>query len=78
MNCTPEELRHIFESYRSVLLTAHVSPDGDALGSLAAMAAWLKSRGKDVLVVIDDTIDDTFRRSARRRTGGSGAAVGCP
>ena len=62
MNCTPEELRHIFESYRSVLLTAHVSPDGDALGSLAAMAAWLKGRGKDVLVVIDDTIDDTFRR----------------
>jgi bifunctional oligoribonuclease and PAP phosphatase NrnA len=32
------------------LLTTHIRPDGDALGSVLAMAAILESLGKDVLI----------------------------
>ena len=60
MNGTPEELRALFERHDSFLLTAHVSPDGDALGSLAALSLWLKGKGKKVITVIDDSIDDKF------------------
>jgi phosphoesterase RecJ-like protein len=43
------------------MLTAHVSPDGDAIGSLLAMYHWLKEQGKQVVMVIDDDIDDKFK-----------------
>lgn len=49
MNGTPEELRTLFERHDSFLLTAHVSPDGDALGSLATLSLWLKGKGKKLL-----------------------------
>jgi phosphoesterase RecJ-like protein len=42
------------------MLTAHVSPDGDAIGSLLAMYHWLKGQGKQVIMVVDDDIDDKF------------------
>lgn len=60
MNCTPEDLLQVFTSYTDILLTAHVSPDGDALGSLSALAGWLRSLGKKVIVVIDDRIEEKF------------------
>lgn len=60
MNGTSEDLRALFERHDSFLLTAHVSPDGDALGSLAALSLWLKGQGKKVVTVIDDSIDDKF------------------
>jgi len=37
---------------RRIILTAHVKPDGDALGSLAAMRRWLKAEGKRVDVIL--------------------------
>ncbi|MBP1658691.1 MAG: exopolyphosphatase-like enzyme, partial [Bacteroidetes bacterium] len=33
------------------MLTTHVNPDGDAIGSELALAAWLSDRGKDVAIV---------------------------
>jgi phosphoesterase RecJ-like protein len=43
------------------MLTAHVSPDGDAIGSLLALYHWLKEQGKQVVMVVDDDIDDKFK-----------------
>jgi bifunctional oligoribonuclease and PAP phosphatase NrnA len=40
----------IVSRYRRFMLTAHIRPDGDALGCEAAMAEVLQSMGKDVLV----------------------------
>jgi nanoRNase/pAp phosphatase (c-di-AMP/oligoRNAs hydrolase) len=37
---------------RTIIMTAHVKPDGDALGSIAALRRWLRSIGKTVLVVV--------------------------
>ncbi len=37
---------------RRVALTAHIKPDGDALGSLAALRRWLIAQGKTVTVIL--------------------------
>jgi phosphoesterase RecJ-like protein len=41
----------IVQSHQRFLLTSHIRPDCDALGSELAMAAILESLGKDVLIV---------------------------
>lgn len=38
----------------SIVLTSHVNPDGDALGSELALAAWLRRRGRTVHIVNAD------------------------
>jgi len=38
-------------AHRRFVLTTHVNPDGDAIGSELALAAWLSDRGKDVAIV---------------------------
>ncbi len=43
----------LVRSHQRFLLTSHVRPDGDAVGSELAMAAILRQLGKDVLVVND-------------------------
>lgn len=44
----------------SVLITAHVNPDGDALGSSLAMYHLLRQMDKEVQVLIDDDIPEAF------------------
>jgi phosphoesterase RecJ-like protein len=48
------------EQHRSFLLTSHVNPDGDSLGSEVAVALWLRSRGKDVRVLNDSPAPAAF------------------
>lgn len=40
----------------SVIITAHVSPDGDAIGSTLALCAYMRGIGKKADVVIDDEL----------------------
>jgi len=40
-----------FASCGRFVLTTHVNPDGDAIGSEVALAGWLRSRGKEVRVI---------------------------
>ncbi len=44
----------------SIVITAHVNPDGDALGSSLAMYHLLRRLGKEVQVLIDDDIPEAF------------------
>jgi phosphoesterase RecJ-like protein len=44
-------LADLIEKYDRFLVTTHVRPDGDALGSEAGMAGLLRERGKEVRVV---------------------------
>src|SRR5216684_2711373 len=44
-------LADLIETYDRFLVTTHVRPDGDALGSEAGMAGLLRQKGKDVRVV---------------------------
>lgn len=60
MNCTAPEIYDILSQYDKIAIMAHVSPDGDAVGGVIALAQWLKSVGKTAVMVIDDEIDDKF------------------
>ncbi len=43
---------------RTVLVVAHVSPDGDAIGSLLGMAGSLRGLGKNVSAAVDDGVPE--------------------
>ena len=52
----------LLESGRTVTVTAHTHPDGDALGSVSALVAYLRERrGKDAVVVLPDSPTATVR-----------------
>ncbi len=42
----------IIEQSNKILLTAHISPDGDALGSLLGLYHYLKSKDKEVVMMV--------------------------
>lgn len=41
-----------------ILIVTHVSPDGDAIGSMLGLANALRQRGKDVTTAVDDGVPD--------------------
>jgi phosphoesterase RecJ-like protein len=49
------------EKAGSILLVTHMNPDGDAIGSLVALALALRERGKQVDAAVDDGVPETFR-----------------
>lgn len=55
-----EQLKEALLSAKSIAITVHVRPDGDAMGSLLAMYEVLSNLGKDVRMVVDDTIPKKF------------------
>ena len=55
-----EKATNVLKNYESFLLIMHENPDGDAIGSSAAMSLGLKSMGKKVRMVCRDRIPETF------------------
>lgn len=55
-----EEIISILEQTKSVLVASHVDPDGDALGTQLAFAAYLKKSGKTVYLFKEDDIPDKY------------------
>lgn len=52
---------HAFvERHKHFLLTTHINPDGDGLGSEVAVALWLRSLGKTVRVLNDSPVPAAF------------------
>ncbi len=51
-----EEISSILEQSRSILVVSHVDPDGDALGTQLAFAAFLRKNGKKVFLIRVDEI----------------------
>ncbi|MGB9678624.1 MAG: DHH family phosphoesterase [Thermoanaerobacteraceae bacterium] len=45
---------------KSIILITHISPDGDALGSITGMYNALKSLDKDVTMFVDDNVPDIY------------------
>lgn len=56
-----EVLQHI-ESVDRVVLTSHVRPDGDAIGSVLACSQVLRKMGKKADVVLRDGVPHVYRR----------------
>ncbi|MBI4534692.1 MAG: bifunctional oligoribonuclease/PAP phosphatase NrnA [Ignavibacteriae bacterium] len=51
MQSTIEEVVGLFQQHQKFVLTTHVNPDGDGLGSEVALAEWLAGQGKDVSIL---------------------------
>jgi bifunctional oligoribonuclease and PAP phosphatase NrnA len=51
MTSALEQAIALFEEKSTFVLTTHVNPDGDGLGSEIALAEWLTSQGKSVSIV---------------------------
>jgi len=54
-------VRGALASRSSFLLTTHVNPDGDAIGSEIALALWLRARGKEVHTVNVSPLPSFYR-----------------
>lgn len=50
------EFKHLVEKTDRIILTCHMRPDGDAVGSTLGLYHLLRSMGKDVNVVVPDRI----------------------
>jgi len=56
----PPEFIDALQSTRRPLLIAHISPDGDAIGSLTALGYLLYRMGKDPILACQDKAPSTF------------------
>lgn len=54
------DIRKYIDGADNILLTSHVHPDGDAIGSCLALYHVLKGMGKEVQVVIDYHVPDIY------------------
>ena len=53
MNNTYREIAQVLEGAQTILLYPHVSADGDALGSCAALCRALRMKGKEAFILVD-------------------------
>ena len=51
-------LSHLISDAQTILVTCHKSPDGDAIGSCLGWAEYLRSLGKDPVVIVPDQYPD--------------------
>ncbi|MEM6313415.1 MAG: DHH family phosphoesterase [Planctomycetota bacterium] len=54
-------LKHLEHAAQNVLLTTHVRPDGDALGTTAALSLWLEARGKTTTRLLLSAMPNKYR-----------------
>lgn len=52
------KLRSLIHHANNIVLCCHVSPDGDAIGSVLGMAEVLKCMGKEPVMVVPDQFPD--------------------
>jgi phosphoesterase RecJ-like protein len=48
------------EAARAIVITSHVNPDGDALGSEIGLARWLDRRGRPARIINADPVPDRY------------------
>ncbi len=60
-NITSEEIAALFQSANTFLITSHIRPDGDAIGSALALSLALRQKGKDVTIGLADGIPSNFK-----------------
>lgn len=54
-------VREIIENSEKIILTTHVVPDGDAIGSVIAFADYLKLKGKSPLIINHSVTPDNLK-----------------
>ena len=61
MKIALEQAAQMVADAQTVILTSHIRPDGDSIGSTLGLMHYLRERGKDARVLIDDEIPRIFR-----------------
>jgi len=61
MNDLQEKIKSRIQAAQRILVTSHVRPDGDAIGSSLALALALLDAGKQVQVVLSDGLPASFK-----------------
>ncbi len=61
MNQVFEEFREIIRSRQRFLVTCHIHPDGDAVGSLLALGLTLQKLGKQVEMICTDGVPTVYQ-----------------
>jgi phosphoesterase RecJ-like protein len=56
-----KELSKLFSSSENILLISHINPDGDAIGSQLALYHFLKSRGRNVNMLIPNYLQEFLK-----------------
>ncbi len=54
MTTIAQQFHTLVGDARRIVLTTHVNPDGDGIGSECALALWLRGRGKEVTILNAD------------------------
>jgi len=60
MDFSLEQTAKLLQRSNTIILTAHIQPDGDCLGSMLALNHYLVSIGKNVRMVLDDDVPALF------------------
>ena len=61
---TDDQLAHLSQliaNSQTILITCHRSPDGDAIGSCLGWAEFLRTKGKEPVVIVPDTYPDFLK-----------------
>lgn len=66
MSLPIDEVCELIHKYKTFAMTSHIGPDGDGVGSMFSMAALLKSFGKKITVVCDDSMPVRYRFLGKR------------
>lgn len=61
MDFSLKQTAALLQESNTIVLTAHVQPDGDCLGSMLALHQYLVSLGKNVRMVLDDDIPILYK-----------------
>lgn len=61
MNFSLKQVADLLQNMSTIILTAHVHPDGDCLGSMLALNEYLASRGKSVKMILDDEVPALYK-----------------
>ncbi|PCJ23593.1 MAG: phosphoesterase [Flavobacteriales bacterium] len=56
-----DKIKEILNNSKSIVITTHKSPDGDAIGSSLALYHFLKKKGKEVSVIVPDAFPEFLK-----------------
>ena len=55
------EIKHRLAEAKKILITSHVRPDGDAIGSVLGLGLALRDAGKSVQMILVDGVPASFK-----------------
>lgn len=61
MEFSLKQIAELLAKSDNIVITAHIHPDGDSLGSMVALNSYLLSLGKKVQMILDDDIPNLYK-----------------